>query len=84
MLYWALMFLIIAIIAGVPGFGGIAIAAAGIAKILFFIFLLSCVMLITGLMGRRSAYLGFSQARPQQTWPATRPWLAGATVVTRR
>ena len=31
MLYWALMFLIIAIIAGVLGFGGIAFAAAGIA-----------------------------------------------------
>jgi uncharacterized membrane protein YtjA (UPF0391 family) len=55
MLYWALMFLIIAIIAGVLGFGGIAFAAAGIAKILFFIFLVVfAVMLISGLMGRRS------------------------------
>ena len=55
MLYWALMFLIIAIIAGVLSFGGIAIAAAGIAKILFFVFLVVfIVMLITGLMGRRS------------------------------
>ena len=55
MLYWALMFLIIAIIAGVLGFGGIAFAAAGIAKILFFIFLVVfAIMLITGLMGRRS------------------------------
>ena len=37
------------------GFGGIAFAAAGIAKILFFIFLVVfVVMLLTGLMGRRS------------------------------
>ena len=35
MLYWALVFLIIALIAGFLGFGGIAFAAAGIAKILF-------------------------------------------------
>ena len=55
MLYWALMFLIIAIIAGFLAFGGIAFAAAGIAKILFFIFLvIFVVMLLTGLMGRRS------------------------------
>jgi uncharacterized membrane protein YtjA (UPF0391 family) len=38
MLNWALMFLVIALIAAVFGFGGIAVAAAGIAKILFFIF----------------------------------------------
>jgi uncharacterized membrane protein YtjA (UPF0391 family) len=55
MLYWALMFLIIAIIAGFLAFGGIAFAAAGIAKILFFIFLvIFVVMLLTGLMRRRS------------------------------
>ena len=55
MLYWALMFLIIALIAGLLGFGGIAFAAAGIAKILFFIFLVVfVVMLLTGLMGRRT------------------------------
>ena len=55
MLYWALMFLIIAILAGVLGFGGIAFAAAGIAKILFFIFLVAfAVMLLSGLLGRRS------------------------------
>ena len=55
MLYWALMFLIIALITGLLGFDGIAFAAAGIAKILFFIFLVVfAIMLITGLMGRRS------------------------------
>jgi uncharacterized membrane protein YtjA (UPF0391 family) len=39
MLYWTLCFLLISIVAGIFGFGGLAIAAAGIAKILFFIFL---------------------------------------------
>jgi len=40
MLYWALMFLIIAIFAGLLGFGAIAFAAAGIARICFFLFLI--------------------------------------------
>jgi len=39
MLYWALIFLIIALVAGDLGFGGIAGAATEIARILFFIFL---------------------------------------------
>jgi uncharacterized membrane protein YtjA (UPF0391 family) len=39
MLGWTLMFLIIALVAGVLGFTGIAGAAVGIARILFFIFL---------------------------------------------
>ncbi|HUC10404.1 MAG TPA: DUF1328 family protein [Stellaceae bacterium] len=54
MLYWALVFFIVAIIAAVFGFGGIAVAAAGIAKILFFVFLIIfLVALITGLVARR-------------------------------
>lgn len=39
MLSWALTFFVLAIIAGIFGFGGIATAAAGIAKILFVIFI---------------------------------------------
>jgi uncharacterized membrane protein YtjA (UPF0391 family) len=39
MLGWALTFLVIALIAAVLGFGGIAGASAGIAKILFFVFI---------------------------------------------
>jgi uncharacterized membrane protein YtjA (UPF0391 family) len=39
MLKWAVVFLLIAIVAGVFGFTGIAAASAGIAKILFGIFL---------------------------------------------
>ena len=40
MLRWAVIFFIIAIAAAFLGFGGIAGAATGIAKILFFIFLI--------------------------------------------
>jgi uncharacterized membrane protein YtjA (UPF0391 family) len=47
MLYYALVFLLIALIAGALGFGFIAFAAAGIAKICFFIFL---VMFIASLV----------------------------------
>jgi uncharacterized membrane protein YtjA (UPF0391 family) len=39
MLYWALVFFVLALVAALLGFGGIAGAAAGIAKILFFGFL---------------------------------------------
>lgn len=53
MLRWVWAFLILAIIAAIFGFGGIVAAAAGIAKILFFIFL---VIFVVGLiMGRRAA-----------------------------
>lgn len=56
MLYWALVFFIIAVIAAVFGFTGIAIGAALIAKILFFAFvLLFVIALIAGLAGRRSS-----------------------------
>ncbi len=37
MLYWALMFFIIAIISAIFGFGGIAASAVAIAKILFWV-----------------------------------------------
>ena len=48
MLGWALTFLIVAVIAGVLGFGGIASASVGIAQILFFVFLV--VFLVTLLL----------------------------------
>ena len=52
MLGWALTFLVVALIAGVLGFTTVAGAAMGIAKILFFVFLvLFLVSLIFG--GRR-------------------------------
>ncbi len=54
MLYWAIVFFIVAIIAAAFGFGGIAAAASGIAQILFFIFLALFVvtLLIHLLRGR--------------------------------
>ena len=39
MLGWALTFLVIALVAALFGFGGIASASAGIAQILFFVFI---------------------------------------------
>jgi uncharacterized membrane protein YtjA (UPF0391 family) len=55
MLYWAAVFFVVAIVAGILGFGGIATAAAGIAKILFWIFLVVfLVTLVAGfLIGRK-------------------------------
>ncbi len=52
MLGYAWIFLVIALIAAVFGFGGIAASAAGIAKILFFVFL--AVFVISLLMGRKT------------------------------
>jgi uncharacterized membrane protein YtjA (UPF0391 family) len=43
MLRWALIFLVVALVAAIFGFTGIAAAAAGIAKILSFFFLVICV-----------------------------------------
>jgi len=39
MLRWTLIFLVIAIVAAIFGFGGIAAGATSIARVLFFIFL---------------------------------------------
>ena len=49
MLGWALMFFILAIVAGVFGFGGIAEASSDIAQILFVVFL---VLLVISLLAR--------------------------------
>ncbi|MFP4097159.1 MAG: DUF1328 domain-containing protein [Alphaproteobacteria bacterium] len=39
MLGWAVLFFIIAIIAGVLGLGGVAVLAADIAQLIFFVFI---------------------------------------------
>lgn len=58
MLSWTIGFFIVAIIAAVFGFGGIASSAAGIAKVLFFLFLIAFVVsLIMGLMRGRGPRL---------------------------
>ena len=54
MLRYAVIFLIVAIVAALFGFGGIAAGATEIAKILFFVFLVGAVIsLIFGLIRRR-------------------------------
>jgi uncharacterized membrane protein YtjA (UPF0391 family) len=55
MLGWALLFFILAIVAAVLGFGGIAGAMTGIAQILFFVFLIVFIIsLFTGMSSRRA------------------------------
>jgi uncharacterized membrane protein YtjA (UPF0391 family) len=51
MLYWALIFLVVGLIAGVLGFSGIAGAATNIAWILFIVGLI--LALIFAVAGRR-------------------------------
>jgi uncharacterized membrane protein YtjA (UPF0391 family) len=54
MLKWALIFAVVALIAGGLGFGGIAGAAAGVAKILFFLFAVGfLIFLALGVMAGR-------------------------------
>lgn len=54
MLRYAIGFLILALVAALFGFGGLAIASTGIAQILFYLFLLSfMVTLVLGLVGGR-------------------------------
>lgn len=53
MLRWTIIFLVIALIAALLGFGGIAAGAAAIAKILFYIFLgLFVISLLVGVVRR--------------------------------
>lgn len=54
MLRWAIIFAVIALVAGALGFGGIAGASAGIAKILFGVFLaIAIVALLVGVLGAK-------------------------------
>jgi uncharacterized membrane protein YtjA (UPF0391 family) len=58
-LRWALIFFIVSIAAAIFGFGGIASGAAGIAEVLFYIFIgLFLISLVAGLVsGSSSAQL---------------------------
>ncbi len=53
MLYWAVVFFIIAIVAAVFGFGNIAAAASGIAQILFFVFVVLFILSLIAAIVRR-------------------------------
>lgn len=54
MLYWALLFFLVAILAGLLGFGAIAFAAAGIARICFFVFLVLFLLSLFTHLARRA------------------------------
>lgn len=55
MFYWALVFLIVAIIAGILGFSGIAATSEGFARVLFFVSLVLFLLalLINAVKNRR-------------------------------
>ena len=53
MLYYAAVFLVIALVAALFGFGGIAAGASGIAQILFFVFLIGFVVSLVFGLSRR-------------------------------
>ena len=57
MLRWALIFLVVSLIAALFGFTGISAAAADIARLLFFIFIVIFVVLLRGgLMAGRGLF----------------------------
>ena len=53
MLHYAAVFFVIALVAAFFGFGGIAVGAAGIAKILFIVFLIGAIITFLISLGRR-------------------------------
>jgi uncharacterized membrane protein YtjA (UPF0391 family) len=53
MLRWALIFFVVALLAAVLGFTGIALAAAGIAKILFYVFVILFALSLLSHVARR-------------------------------
>ena len=56
MLRWAMGFLVLALIAAIFGYGGVAATSAGIAKTLFIVFLVvAAITFLMGMMGTRRA-----------------------------
>ena len=53
MLYWAAVFFIIALVAAMFGFGGVASTAGSLAKILFYIFVIMFIVSLVLGLGRR-------------------------------
>jgi uncharacterized membrane protein YtjA (UPF0391 family) len=52
MFSWALAFFVLALVAAIFGFGGLAASAAGIAKIIFFVALILAVVSFIASRGR--------------------------------
>jgi uncharacterized membrane protein YtjA (UPF0391 family) len=56
LLKWALIMLVVSLVAALLGFTGLSAASADVARILFYIFLVVfLVLLVMGLMGTRAA-----------------------------
>jgi uncharacterized membrane protein YtjA (UPF0391 family) len=53
MLHYAVVFFVIALVAALFGFGGIAVGAASIAKVLFIVFLIGAIVSFLMSLGRR-------------------------------
>ena len=68
MLGWALTFLVIALIAALLGFTGIAVAAAGFARILFYIFLVLLVVSLSHAHGQGPGALGRKRDGIKAPW----------------
>jgi uncharacterized membrane protein YtjA (UPF0391 family) len=54
MLRWALIFFVVALVAAAFGFLGIASAAVGVARLLFYVFLILFLVSLIGGMSRRT------------------------------
>ncbi len=54
MLRWALIFFVVAVISAAFGFLGIASAAVGMARLLFYVFLLLFLVSLVGGLARRT------------------------------
>ena len=84
MLSWVVTFLVVALIAGILGFGGIAGASIEIAKAIFFIaIILFLVSAVVGLARGRTAGLaqldyfeGIATLRPVPSGRGTAAWLS--------
>jgi uncharacterized membrane protein YtjA (UPF0391 family) len=57
MLKWALIFLVVSLVAGALGFTGVASGAKSIAKVLFGIFLLGFILLVLLAWGAGELFL---------------------------
>ncbi len=53
MLYWTLLFFLFALTAGVIAFGGVVSVSVGIAKMLFFVFLLMLAVTFAAHLARQ-------------------------------
>lgn len=54
LLHWAIVFLVVALIAGFLGFGGVAGTAVGAAKLLFWVAIILAIIAFIGNMVRRT------------------------------